>query len=862
MQGDVPFFILSSLAVWFMKYDPNNKMFQLAVDLVNQSSRSIFLTGKAGTGKTTFLKYIRETCPKQMAVVAPTGVAAINAGGVTIHSFFQLPFAPFVPETQKFSKDNDKVVSRHGLVSRLRLNTEKIKVLQQLELLVIDEVSMVRCDTMDAIDTVLRHARKRPLERFGGVQVLFIGDMFQLPPVVKEDEWRLLSDHYNSPYFFDSQVIREEQPVYIEFDKIYRQSEEEFIRVLNQVRNNELDEDGRQVLENRYNPSYHREKEDGYIVLTTHNEKAKGINARELNNLPGRQFSYGAVIKDDFPENAYPGDDTLNLKEGAQVMFIKNDSQSGKRYFNGKIGIVTRLEEEKIFVRCKDEAAEIEVNRETWKNIRYTVNKTSRGVDEEELGSFSQYPLRLAWAITIHKSQGLTFTKAIIDAGEAFAAGQVYVALSRCTSLDGMILQSRIRGGSLFTDKRIVEFSRNLRSEDMLEEELSIAKKNYQSKIILSTFDFSMIAGNARELVDYIMKNESSFNEETIPWVQQIAAKLDQSQATALKFQNWLQAQFQQSPELDSPLLLTKIRDGAAHFIKEFQEIVGFLQQSPAVTDSMIHTREFNETVKEIFAALSMKIFLLNEFTGKLDIEDWHKKKKGFVLPPFSVNAYAAASGQKVKTVHPQLYYQLKKLRDSICAKKDLPVYHVAGSKTLDEMVSFLPQTPEELEEISGFGKVRVESYGKQFLEIIVQYCKDYQLSSRMSEKVPKKKRKETKEPKEPKQPKETKPRIDTRAESFRLYKEGLSVPDIAQARNFTVQTIENHLAYYVQRGEIGIEELVSPEKVSLIETAIRDLNGGPIGPVKEKLGDSIGYNEIRLVLAWQTFKKDITPET
>jgi len=279
--------------------DKSNILFQLALDLVNKSSRSIFLTGKAGTGKTTFLKYLRQTCPKQMAIVAPTGVAAINAGGVTIHSFFQIPFAPFIPETQKFSAESEEVVSRNSLLNRLRINSERIKVLRELELLIIDEVSMVRCDTMDAIDAVLRHIRKNPMERFGGVQVLFIGDMFQLPPVIKEPEWRLLADYYEGPYFFDSQVIREAPPLFIEFNKIYRQSEEIFIRLLNQVRNNRVDEEGMRILESRYEPDFHRHSEDGYIVLTTHNEKAREINRHELNILEGEVSHYNAEIKDE-----------------------------------------------------------------------------------------------------------------------------------------------------------------------------------------------------------------------------------------------------------------------------------------------------------------------------------------------------------------------------------------------------------------------------------------------------------------------------------------------------------------------------------------------------------------------------------
>lgn len=830
--------------------DTSNLIFTIAVNLVNQSSRNIFLTGKAGTGKTTFLKYIRENCPKQMAVVAPTGVAAINAGGVTIHSFFQLPFAPFVPETkmsreQAFSNSREEVINRHSLLSRLRINRDKIKVLQQLELLVIDEISMVRCDTLDAIDTVLRHVRKKPLDKFGGVQVLLIGDMFQLPPVIKEPDWKLLSEHYRSPYFFDSQVLHEEPPVYIEFTKIYRQSDERFIRLLNQVRNNELDAEGMSILDSQAQPAFRRHKQDGYIVLTTHNEKARMINAGELENLEGRVYSYKAEIKNEFPEMAYPADETLYLKTGAQVMFLKNDSDRSKRYYNGKIGIVTKLEKDAIMVRCGDEPEEIQVAPEKWENIRYTVNKVNRAMEEEVLGSFTQYPLRLAWAITIHKSQGLTFEKAIIDAGEAFAAGQVYVALSRCTNLEGMVLKSRIRPGSLFTDERIVNFSQTCALPGQLQDELVVAKRDYQEKLLLSTFDFLAAIHAAGELQDYLSEHGSSFNPEVIPWADQLLEKLNQLQATAVKFHSWLQGQLRQPvPPGENALLQTKTKNGAAHFTAELRSILALLHQSPAVTDSRLHAKEFNESAKEIFAELSLKVFLLQGAEEKFDVEAWHKKKKSFVLPVFGVNAYAGASQQQSPSPHPLLHQQLRKLRDAICAKKNLAIYLVAGSKTLDEMAMYLPQTLEELEQISGFGAVKIGTYGQQFLDIIVSYCREHGLVSSIKEKLPKRTRKETKAT-----------RIDTKAESFRLFKEGNSVVDISGMRNLAIQTIEGHLAHYVQKGEIGIEELVSREKIVLIEPAIRDFAGGSILPVKEKLGSAVGFGDIKLVLAWTAFK-------
>ena len=831
--------------------DITNEMFQLAIQLVNQSNRNIFLTGKAGTGKTTFLKYIRENCPKQMAVVAPTGVAAINAGGVTIHSFFQLPLAPFIPETKgtgfpAHGQDTStgSVSNKHSLISRLRFNGDKKKVLQQLEILVIDEISMVRCDVLDAIDTVLRYVRQRPSERFGGVQLLFIGDMLQLPPVIKEQEWGLLSEYYNGQYFFDSKVLQEDPPVYIEFNKIYRQRDERFISLLNQVRNNELDEDGIQLLETRFQPTFRRSKHDGYIILTTHNNKASEINARELGGLVTPLFTYEAEIQEEFSDRAYPAEVILHLRVGAQVMFIRNDAaDKGKRFFNGKIGIISKLEKDKIFVQCEGESAEIEVRKEKWENIRYTLNKSTRQLDSDVLGSFTQYPLRLAWAITIHKSQGLTFERAIIDAGAAFAPGQVYVALSRCTNLEGMVLQSRVNSSSLFSDTRIVEFSQRSASSGQLQQEFAVAKKHYQQTVLFSTFDFAVAINSGKELLEYLLEHSSSFNPESFAWTEDLLGKMDKLQETAKKFQAQLQFLFQQpeSPEENQPLQ-ERIKAAAAYFVTEIGSLVSFIQQSPAVTDSRLHSKEYNDSIKEVFAQLAMKRFMLEGFNGKFDMEAFHRRKQKFLLPSFSVNAYAGASEKRVESPHPLLHQQLRKVRETICARKDLPIYIVAGSNTIDEMAMFLPQTLAELRKISGFGDAKVQQYGQQFLDVIAAYSKENGLSSLIHEKSPKKERKEKTGP--------AKKKGDTQAETFKLYKEGKTIVDIAKVRNLTANTIETHLSKFIRSGEIKIGELVSREKFIIIESAFKHFEGGSITPIKHKLGDEISFGEIRLVMA------------
>lgn len=833
-----------------MNYDASNEMFRLATELVNQSSRNIFLTGKAGTGKTTFLKYIKENCHKQMAVVAPTGVAAINAGGVTMHSFFQLPFSPFIPDAAGgFSRNNEEVANRNSLISRLKMTGERKKIIRELELLIIDEISMVRCDTLDAVDTILRHVRRRHHERFGGLQVLFIGDMFQLPPVIKEPEWNLIKDYYNSPFFFDSIVIKDDLPLYIEFKKIYRQSEKKFINLLNQVRNNELEDDGRELLESRFQPMFRRTKHDGFIILTTHNEKARNTNANELNNLIAPSFAYKADVTGDFPESAYPADEILQLKVGAQVMFIKNDSEKSKRYFNGKIGIVTELDKEKIVVQCNDDSDTIEVKKEKWENIRYAMNNTSRQLEEDVLGAFQQYPLRLAWAITIHKSQGLTFEKAIIDAGDAFAPGQVYVALSRCTTLDGIVLQSRVKSNGFFTDERIVRFSQKNPSVHMLETELQESRKNYQLKVLLSLFDFKITIAEINEIKKYLAEHKTSFNNELVEWINEIFIKINELQSTAEKFQSQLNNLFllEEKPESNA-VLQERIKAGGSYFVNEQIKLIELIQKSPAVTDSRMHAKEFNDGLKEVFAQLSRNKYMLDGFVGKFELEIYHKRKNNFIMPPFNVNAYAAVSKQRIDSPHPLLHQQLRKLREIICSRKDLPIYIVAGSSTIDEMARYLPQSLTELRKISGFGDAKIAQYGQQFLEVIIEYCKEKNLSSLIHQKTPKRERKENTGVK--------KTKIDTKAESFKLYNEGKPIQEIAKERGFTFQTIEGHLAHYVETGEIKISELVSREKLVLIEPVVKNFKGGSIATLKEKLGSTISFGEIKLVLSWLEFKK------
>lgn len=509
------------------QYDNENSIFKKAVAFVNQTNQNLFLTGKAGTGKTTFLRYIRDNCYKKMAITAPTGVAAMNAGGTTLHALFWLPFGVFIEDyTLKWDEQDNNIYNKSRLFSTIKLTKQRRAILQELELLVIDEVSMVRADTLDAIDVILKSVR-RDMRPFGGVQVLFIGDLYQLPPVVKDAEWQVLRDHYSSMFFFDAKVLRNSAMVKLELQQIYRQQDSSFISVLNNIRNNQCTTSDIELLNTHYNDAFVPAKDDQYITLTSHNRLADQINQEELVKLSGRMHNIKAVVKDDFQQGAYPTEETLTLKEGAQVMFIKNDVGEERKYFNGKIGFVKELllDKHQIVVGFKDGGEDVVVRRETWENIKYKYNKGEDKIEEEVLGTFSQFPLRLAWAITIHKSQGLTFDKAIIDAGTSFASGQVYVALSRLTGLEGLVLRSKIAPHAIRTDFQVVEFMKQFLEESEMDNVLIQCQRVFLGQILLQSFRWTALTEAVQEMSDSLANR----NIDNKPAVEVFFAALQNS---------------------------------------------------------------------------------------------------------------------------------------------------------------------------------------------------------------------------------------------------------------------------------------------------------------------------------------------
>lgn len=559
--------------------DENNTVFQLAADFVNQTSEHLFLTGKAGTGKTTFLRHIRKHTHKNVIVAAPTGVAAINAGGTTLHSLFQLPFEPFIPGKSTISKN-----------MLFRFSKQKLDMIRQLELLIIDEVSMLRADVLDLIDAVLRALRRNP-NPFGGVQVLYIGDVFQLPPVAKEPEWALLKEHYTSTFFFHAHAFRKTNPVYLELKTVYRQGDPVFVNLLNRVRNNASTSEDLEMLNRCYNPKFKPGKEDEYIILTTHNYKADQINNANLEELSGKEQVFSGKIEGEFPDYSLPTDLNLRIKPGAQVMFLRNDSEDPRRYYNGKIATVSRIVADMIYVYISDIDEEILVKKESWENTRYYLDKENGDIKEELLGSFSQYPLRLAWAITIHKSQGLTFDRAIIDAGASFAAGQTYVALSRCTSLNGIVLYSQIRHNSIMTDPHALEFSRNERDASSLQALFNQGRRRFWAERLLMYFDWTTMY-QLMKRIEKLLQEKDGKEYQTLhrllPGFREKVYALDK---TTGRFHQELNEIIQ---EPDETRCLTHLKDRCTKAVSYFQQET--IREILQPLQSYIHT--FKRTPK------------------------------------------------------------------------------------------------------------------------------------------------------------------------------------------------------------------------------------------------------------------------
>ncbi len=716
----------------------NNRELQTAWEFVEKTGKSVFLTGKAGTGKTTFLRSVVQNSRKRVVVVAPTGIAAINAGGATMHSFFQLPLHPWVPG-MKFE-------------SKFAFSKEKRSIIKTIDLLIIDEISMVRADLLDAVDSVLRRFRNRS-KPFGGVQLLMIGDLQQLSPVLTDEDMQFLSQYYPSPYFFGSRALSQIDYVTIELKEVYRQQDEDFISILNSVRCGRPTPESIRALNARHLPGFIPSPDEGYIRLTTHNRIADSYNEQQLSCIEEPVHTFDAVVEGNFPELSYPTEARLELKVGAQVMFVRNDPSSEKQYFNGKIGVVTDFYEEFIIVRCPDDEESIAVEPIEWENCRYVINEQTQEIDTEVQGVFRQYPLRLAWAITIHKSQGLTFDRAIIDAAFAFASGQVYVALSRCRTLEGLVLASPIRQDAIITDRRVDDYiegqeEATLQSVSRLED----IKQEYYKELLGELFDFKELAGLQKRMLGI----STEFPSGTVVGLAQrhndiLNALNSKVVPVGIKWQLLIL----QKPytEISSAEFSGRIRKGCEYFLSGLNNIYG----------------EFLDKTKDIKSENKELVKRYNNVWNDLNTE--------------------LTSLQLLLRTMSEVVFST----DSYLRERQKAVYEASGF------------VPKEL-------------------------------------KSPKK----SKAPKQPKEKKE-----DTKVITFRLYKQGLSIDKIAKERDLHRRTIIGHLAHYVAKGMLSVDEFVPSSRIDAIREVISEIGTlKGLSAIREACPSDVTYEDITLVIA------------
>ena len=684
-----------------------NQQFDLAFNFLQNTGTHLFLTGKAGTGKTTFLKKLKEVSPKRMIVVAPTGVAAINAGGVTIHSFFQLPFGPYLPSA---SREADQAKNFTNKFSR-----DKINIIRSMDLLVIDEVSMVRADLLDAISDVLCRYKDRT-KPFGGVQLLLIGDLQQLAPVAKDDEWNLLKEHYPSTFFFDSKALSESNYYCIELTKVYRQNDSTFISLLNNIRENRFDEETLNSLNQRYIPDFAPDDQQGYITLTTHNYQAQQLNNRKLAELPGKSYTFNA-----------------EMKNGAQVMFVKNDSSGEHRYYNGKIGKIVFINPNKITVVGED-GNEIQVERETWTNVKYTINPDTKEITETVAGTFSQYPLKTAWAITIHKSQGLTFEHAIIDASAAFSHGQVYVALSRCKTLEGLVLSSPITRNAMIKDMRIQEFTSSVTDKQPGKEQLEQAQQQYYLELVIELFNFTSI----QQRLQYAAYTVYAHLQKLYPELNtQYANTRDAFRSVITevggRFQQQLTRMISGNPDYQQDeTIQERVRKGVAYFIERIDSLCTSLEENSAVEiDNKESRKAVNNAISKFTEELHLKQETLKACVDGFSVVRYlSAKAKASIEPPASAKKRSERSSQPAKVtvssdvLHPELYNSIKRWRYELATEKGLPPYTILQQKALLGIVNTLPSNSRELLAIPGIGKKVIENYGSVLLELVEEYKK------------------------------------------------------------------------------------------------------------------------------------------
>ena len=694
-----------------------DEIFKLAERYVEATGRSVFLTGKAGTGKTTFLRHITQSTTKRFVVLAPTGVAAINAGGSTIHSFFQLPLCPYLPDVKE-------LITEYQMPERYRsLRKERIKIIRTLDLLIIDEISMVRADLMDAMDMILRKYRHND-KPFGGVQLLMIGDAQQLSPVVKENERQYISQVYQSPYFFHSKALQKLSYVTIELQKVYRQQDADFVNILNGIRENNLTGELLRELNARVKAF---ESSDDVIRLTTHNAQADKVNSMKLDELPGEAKTFGAEVEGEFPENSYPADEVLTLKKGAQVMFIRNDSEAG--FYNGKIGKVSEIKANGQVTVTDSDGLDIIVSPVEWTNSQYVLDDESGEIQQSVVGTFKQLPLRIAWAITIHKSQGLTFDKVIIDAGAAFAFGQVYVALSRCRTLEGISLESPVRTSSIYSDLNVADFNDSVQAgaaaaRDRLEDE----ERGYTYDIYREIFNIDQICSNLGWLRKIWGEKLQGIYESEYISLLKWSQTTDQAKKTAETFRAQV-SRIEAAKMEDDSFLNERLNKAAGYFHPILDELRSFcIKLGNLEVDNKEVGKRLKEALDELLTGLEISCSAMEMLKdGKFTLKDYNKSKTECLLEDRS-KVKARRLKKLVKAddepgvVNEELREKLQEWRTARFKKDNIPAYMIMHQSTLMAIASRVPKTKAELMRIKGFGEESFKKYGEEILAITAEF--------------------------------------------------------------------------------------------------------------------------------------------
>lgn len=832
--------------------DEKNTELSLAREYVEETGCHLFLTGKAGTGKTTFLKNLTQDSSKRLIVTAPTGVAAINAGGVTLHSFFQLPLGPYVPDSEGFLRNKDRF---------FRFSNEKKKIIKSLDLLVIDEVSMVRADMLDAVDAVLRHHRRNDAA-FGGVQLLLIGDLYQLPPVVKTGEWALLRSYYQTAYFFNSLALGRVDLITLELKKVYRQEDERFIRLLNTVRENRMDDAAVNTLNTRLDPAFSTTEHPGYITLTTHNRLADRINQEKLDAIDDKEYRLNAEISGDFPEHTFPTFPLLSLKKGAQVMFLRNDTSPEKRFYNGKIGRVTAISSQTIQVSCPDDPGPVAVEPVEWQNIKYTINEETREIEEETIGRFEQFPLKPAWAITIHKSQGLTFDKAVIDAGAAFAQGQVYVALSRCRSLDGLILSSPIPERGIKTDRDIHLFLSRSPDKDTLVQRLAAEKALFQQQLLIQCFDFRLLKNRLGYFFGLAERTPDLVRLSHAGDIQALKARAHNDIfRVGESFKQQLAKHFpKEGLVAENAYIQQRVQKASEWFETHLKDIFGNLMENLEIeTDNKTLAKKLKNALDNLKLEITVRKTGIrsckNGFSPVRYLSAVSKAETEAI--PQSRARKKAVVYDETDMDHPELFEKLRQWRLALSKEKEVPAYQILHQRALIQLVVRLPRTPDELMQTPGIGPKTVSSYGEDILEIIIDFCNEHDIEQAV---LPEKKEDSTPTEK----PKVKKEKIDTKKFSFDLFNEGLTPAEIAEKRGLVQNTILGHLAHYIGIGELDVSRVLSPEKQTRIEKAMVKVPNShtALKRLKSELDDDISYGEIKFAIAHLRYRESKSDNT